>query len=61
MEALLQGVNEARAILMAVEAEAELFNDVALVAQLVAKLPASGQERWHQDRTDPEFVKSQKK
>ena len=46
---------------MAVEAEAELFNDVALVAQLVAKLPASGQERWHQDRTDPEFVKSQKK
>ena len=45
MEALLQGVNEARAILKAVEAETELFNDVSLVAQLVAKLPASGQER----------------
>ena len=51
VEALLQGVNEARAILKPVEAEADLFNDVSLVAQLVAKLPASGQEQWHQDRT----------
>ena len=47
VEALLQGVNEARTILKAVEAETELFNNVSLVAQLVAKLPASGQERWH--------------
>ena len=61
MEALLQGVNEAQAILKAVEAETELFNDVSLVAQLVAKLQASGQERWHQDQTNPEFLKSQKK
>ena len=60
VEALLQGVNEACAILKAVEAETELFNDVSLVAQLVAKLPASGQERWHQDRTAPEFVMCQK-
>ena len=27
----------------------------------MAKLPASGQERWHQDRTAPEFVTNQKK
>ena len=45
----------------AVEAETELFNNVSLVAQLVAKLQTSWQERWHQDRTAPEFVKSQKK
>ena len=44
VEALLQGVNEARAILKAVGAEAEMFNDASLVAQLVAKLPESGQE-----------------
>ena len=31
------------------------------MAQLVAKLPASGQEQWHQDRTASEFVMSQKK
>ena len=43
-----------------VEAETELFNDVSLVAQLVAKLPALGQERWHQDRTAPEFMTRQK-
>ena len=46
VEAPLQGVNEARAILKVVEAETELFDDVSLVAQLMAKLPASGQERW---------------
>ena len=44
VEVLLQGVNEARAILKAVGAEAEIFNDAALLAQLVAKLPESGQE-----------------
>ena len=58
VEALLQGVNEVRAILKAVEAEAEIFNDVSLVAQLVAKLPDSGQERWHKDRTAHEAVTS---
>ena len=52
----IQGVNKAGAILKAVEAETELFNDVSLVAQLVAKLPNSGQEQWHQDRTAPEFM-----
>ena len=44
VEVLLQGVNEARAILKAVGAEAEIFNDASLMAQLVAKLPESGQE-----------------
>ena len=52
VEALLQGVNKAHAILKAVEAEAELLNNASLVA--------SGQERWHQDRTAPEFVMCQK-
>ena len=44
VEVLLQGVNEARAILKAVGAEEEIFNDASLMAQLVAKLPESGQE-----------------
>ena len=61
VETLLQGVNEARATLKAVGAEAELFNDVSVVAQLVAKLPASEQERWHQDRTSPDFREDQRK
>ena len=58
VEVLLQGVNEAQAILKAVGAEAEIFNDASLVAQLVAKLPESGQERWHLDWTSPEAVAS---
>ena len=49
VETPLQGFNEARATLKAVGAETELFNNVSMVAQLVAKLPASEQERWHQD------------
>ena len=58
VEVLLQGVNEARAILKVVGAEAEIFYDVSLVAQLGAKLPESGQERWHLDWTAPEAVTS---
>ena len=42
-------------------AEAELLNDVSVVAQLVAKLPASEQERWHQDKTSPDFRNDPKK
>ena len=38
METLLQGVNKARATLEAVGAEAELFNDISVAAQLVSKL-----------------------
>jgi hypothetical protein len=38
-----------------VDAETEFLNDLALIAQLVAKLPQSWQERWHLDRTDPSF------
>ena len=49
VETLLQGVNKARAMLKAVGAETELLNDVSMPAQLVAKLPAPEQERWHQD------------
>ena len=56
LEVLLQGVNEARAILKAVGAEAE--NDTSLVAQLVAKLSESGQERCHLYPTSPEAVAS---
>ena len=55
VETLLQGVNEARATLKAVGAEADLLNDVSVVAQLVAKLSASHQDRWHQDKTSTEF------
>ena len=58
VEVLLQGVNEARAILKAVGAEAQIFNNASLVAQLVAKLPESRQEQWHLDRTSPEAVAS---
>ena len=46
VEALLQGVNEARATLKAVGAEEDLFNDLSVVAQLMAKLSASHQDRW---------------
>ena len=58
VEVLLQGVNEARATLKAVGAEEEIFNDASLVAQLMAELPESGQERWHLDRTSLEAVAS---
>ena len=51
VETLLQGVNEARATLMAVGAEAELFKDISVVAQLVSKLSGSHQDRWHQEKT----------
>ena len=55
MENLLQGLNEARAKLEAVGVEAELFNNVSVVAQLVSKLSGSHQDRWHQDQTSNEF------
>ena len=50
VENMLQGLNEARAMLEAVGEEAELFNDVSVVAQLVSKLSGS-----HQDQTSNEF------
>ena len=61
VETLLQGVNEARATLEAVGAEAELFNDVSIVAQLVSKLSASQQDLWHQDKTSTDFRNDQRK
>ena len=61
METLLQGVNEARATLKAVGAEAELFNNVSVVAQLVSKLSGSHQDRWHQDKTLIDFMNDQRK
>ena len=59
MELLLQGVNEVRATLKAAKAQTDIFNNVSLVAQLVAKLSDAGQERWHQDWTATEVVTSQ--
>ena len=61
VETLLQGVNKARATLKAVGAEAELFNDISIVAQLVSKLLGSHQDRWHQDKTSPDFMNDQRK
>ena len=61
VETLLQGVNEARATLKAVGAEAELFNDVSVVAQLVSKLSGSHQDRWHQDKTSNDFMNDRRK
>ena len=61
METLLQGVNEARATLKSVRAEAELFNDVSVVVQLVSKLSGSHQDRWHQDKTSTDFMNDQRK
>ena len=60
METLLQGVNEARATLKAVGVEEELFNDVSVVVQLVSKLSAAHQDRWHQDKTSTEFMNDQR-
>ena len=45
----------------AVGAEAELFNDVSVGAQLVSKLSASQQDRWHQDKTSTDFLNDQRK
>ena len=42
-------------------AEAELFIDVSVVAQLVSKLSASYQDRWHQDKTSTDFRNDQRK
>ena len=42
-------------------AEAELFNDVSVVAQLVSKLSGSHQDRWHQDKTSNKFLNDQRK
>ena len=42
-------------------AEAELFNNVSVVAQLVSKLSASHQDRWHQDKTSTDFRNDQRK
>ena len=61
VETVLQGVNEATATLNAVGAEAELFNDVSVGAQLVSKLSASHQDRWHQDKTSTDFRNDQRK
>ena len=61
VETVLQGVNEAQATLEAVGAEAELFSDVPIVAQLVSKLSASHQDRWHQDKTSTNFRNDQRK
>ena len=61
VETLLQGVNEARATLEAVGAEAEQFNNVSIVAQLVSKLSASHQDRWHQDKALNDFRNDQRK
>ena len=61
MEALLQGVNKARATLKAVGVEAELFNDVSVVALLISKLSGSHQDRWHQDKTLTDFMNDQRK
>ena len=41
-------------------AEAELFNDVSVVAQLVSKLSGVHQDRWHQDKTSTEFMNDQR-
>ena len=60
MESLLQGINDARATLEAVGAEAELFNNVP-VAQLVSKLSGSHQEMWHKDKTVSDFRNYQSK
>ena len=48
-------------MLKAVGAETELLNDVSMPAQLVAKLPAPEQERWHQDKTSSKFREDPKK
>ena len=61
MDTLPHGVNEARATLKSVGAEEELFNDVSVIAQLVAKLSGSHQDRWHQDKTSTDFMKDQRK
>ena len=45
----------------AVGAEAELFKDVAVVAQLVSKLSGSHQDSWHQDKTLTKSLKDQRK
>ena len=58
---LLQRVNEARATLEAVGAEAELFNDVSMVAQLVYKLLDWHQDWWHHDKTSNEFRNDRRK
>ena len=57
----MQGVNEAQATLEAVGAEAELFNNVSVVAQLVSKLSGLHQDRWHQDKTSNEFRNDRRK
>ena len=61
VETLLQGVNEARATLKAVGAEAELFNNMSVKAHLVSKLSRSHQDRWHQDKTSTDFMSDQRK
>ena len=45
----------------AVGAEAELFYNVSVVAQLVSKLSGSHQDRWHQDKTSTNFLNDQRK
>ena len=58
---MLQRINEAQATLEAVGAEAELFNDMSVVAQLVSKLSGLHQDRWHQDKTLTPFWNDQRR
>ena len=43
-----------------VKAEGEFLDDMTLVAQLVAKLPASCQENWHLNRRDPSIEEDER-
>jgi hypothetical protein len=61
VEALQQGVAKSISLLRSVKAEAEFLDNLALIAHLVAKLPQSWQERWHLDRTDPRFNKTNRR
>ena len=40
--------------------EDNFLNDMALIAQLMAEIPASCQERWHLDKTNPSFEDDKK-
>ena len=50
VEALVQGLMEARTRLKAVQAEAELFGDISTVGHLLSKLPHSVQQVWYRHR-----------
>ena len=50
VEAVEQGLNQARSCLEAVQAEAELFSDISTVGHLLAKLPHTVQQVWYRHR-----------